>query len=90
MKVIEFDYTDAKGKKTHRVALALTSPSESYYTIDLQELSQEEQGQFLAEMRKAKEQYDIHVAELMAEYDIKHNFRRFLASNMENIVAETY
>lgn len=90
MNILEFDYTDAKGKKTARTVLELSHPTELYLTIDVAELSPDRQLYLIADLKFLKERYDKQVAEVMANYDIKHNLRNFNSKMMENIVVEAY
>lgn len=90
MKILEFNYTDAKGSKTKRTVIELVPATDSPLTIDVAEMSPEDQLALLDDLKAAKAIYDEHIAEIMARHDVKHNFRRFLAERMENIVEETY
>lgn len=90
MNILEFDYTDAKGKKTKRTAVELSHPTDLYLTIDVAELSPDVQLALIVDLKFLKERYDKQIFDVMANYDIKHNLRNFNVEKMENIVVEAY
>lgn len=85
MKTVEFTYTDAKGKTTSRSLLALISPSIAYEGIDVSEMSTDEYMSFLTKCKKLQDEYITAIQAIQAEYDLAHNYRRFLVERMTDI-----
>jgi len=90
MNILEFKYTKDDGKVSQRAFVELKEPSKNYFGIDITELDVDLQVAFGKDMAFLKERYDKQIADVMANYDIKHNFRAFDPVKMENIVVETY
>lgn len=90
MNILEFKYTKDDGKTSQRTFVELNEPSKNYFGIDITELDVDLQAAFGKDIAFLKERYARQIADVMANYDIKHNFRAFNPAKMENIVAETY
>jgi hypothetical protein len=85
MKIMSFTYTKANGNKSFRTVAALSEPSENVFGIDITELEDERQGQFLYELEMLVEKRKMEMEKLMADFDIKSNYRSFKPSGMSDI-----
>lgn len=90
MKIVEFDYTDLKGKDSHRVLLVTGTPSNKYSGIDLTNTDEEEAGMFINEYASLQDTFNQAVENLKEKYDLKHSFRQFIDTNMKNITYDNF
>jgi hypothetical protein len=88
MKILEFKYTKDDGRVSQRTVVELSPPSKNHFGIDISELDIDLQLAFTKDMNFLKTRYDRQIADVMANYDIKHNFRNFDPSKMENLIVE--
>lgn len=88
MKIAEFDYTDGKGKQSHRVILINNEPSETYAGVDVTSLSNEDIGMMVTEYNALITEFQYKVEALKTEFDVLHNYRQFLPSRMTNLTVE--
>jgi hypothetical protein len=89
MKLATFGYTDLKGKKSNRVILVSSMPSNKLSGIDVTELSDEEVGTFANKYDSLHDEFIAKVQELKASYDLKFNYRQFLESGITDLTTET-
>lgn len=82
--MIEFDYTDAKGKHSHRHFWVLSAPSDSYYGYDLTEFDPDEREVYMEALEELMSDFYRGVSEL----GLKHNFRRFKEERVELVSDE--
>jgi hypothetical protein len=82
MKYTEFTYTDAKGKVTDRKVLVIQEPSNKLMGIDVSELSEEDRDSFSDEYEEILADFLYAVETLKSDYDVKHNLRQFIESNI--------
>lgn len=87
MKLVEFDYTKANGKKSQRAVLVVHEPSELLAGIDVSELDAECLADFLQDYRQVKNREHEAMMQVIHKHDLKHNFRQFYPDRMQN--AET-
>lgn len=87
--MITFKYTKKENDVSNRVFIPLVTPAaKNYFGIDITELSDEDQGIFMAEMSIIKEENNAKINALMKKFDIVHNFRAFSPEKMSDIVNE--
>ena len=84
----EFNYTDAKGKKSHRVVYVTSKPTDKLSGIDLSELSQVDQARYSLAHDALLQEYLDNVAALQAAMDVKHKYRQFFPNKMESVIEE--
>jgi len=83
--MLKFEYTDNKGKHSHRVVFPIVEPGDSYLAIDLSEFDEDEQKAYAEELKMIEEQVkELWSAEL-DRLGLKHNWRRFKTERMENV-----
>lgn len=86
MKYTEFTYTDAKGKVTKRKVLVIQEPSNKLMGIEVSEIDVADRAAFAAEYDKLLQQFIDAVEDLKADFDVKHNLRQFIDSNIKDRV----
>lgn len=85
MKTITFTYTKKDGSISSRTLLAQVTPGDKYAGIDISDMDPNEAQNFVSDMHFEYGEYLTIVAKRVAAYDLKHNYRQFLASGMSNI-----
>lgn len=85
MKFAKFKYTDTKGKITNRQVLVIQEPSDKLLAFDVAELDEVEVAEFAEAYEAAKQAFVAQIEVLKQEYDLKHNFRQFIANKIENL-----
>lgn len=88
MNIITFDYTNADGKVSQRVISPVVVPSTMWEGTDLSELSTEDQVLYCQELGKLVDFHKERIAALQQEFDLKHKYRRFDPSKMQDVVTE--
>lgn len=88
MKLIEFTYTKADGSQSSRAVIELQQPSKYMEGLDVTQLTEGEFAVFIEAYRKLKNSQHEATMELLAKYDLKHNYRRFIPENMEAVTTE--
>ena len=86
MKYTEFTYTDAKGKVTQRKVLVVQEPSNKLMGIEVSEMEPTDRDAFAAEYDDLLQQFIDAVEDLKADFDIKHNLRQFIETNIKDRV----
>lgn len=85
MKTATFNYTDAKGKESHRELLVLQTPSDKYSGYDIAELSDINVGNFIRAYEELQELHKANIATLLQAYDMNYKYRTFFEKNMTDI-----
>lgn len=85
MLVYTFDYVNAKNVSSTRTLVPVTVPCAFYEGIDVSELSQAEQAEYITELEKVKQEYHNQLAYLENKFDLKHRYRRFKPESMTNV-----
>ena len=89
MNFMTFTYTKADGKISTRAFLPLVVPNTMYEGIDISELDDDQQGDFVAQMEAIRSKYLAEMAVVQAAFDVKNMYRRFDSTKMTNVVKET-
>lgn len=88
MKLIDFSYTDLKGKQSTRKVLVVQEPSDKISGIDVSEASDQTVVEFALAYEAARQAFLAEVSALEKAYDLRYRFRQFFPSKMENAVTE--
>jgi hypothetical protein len=88
MKVKEFTYTKANGDVSQRVLVELVTPSEHVEGIDVTNLDMDRYAEFTTELKAIEQELFNRRMALYSDFDLQHNYRRFLPSNMTNVTTE--
>lgn len=75
-----FKYRKPNGDESHRDVFVISSPSESYLTIDLSEFDDDEKEEYLDELENAKQ----YLADIINELGLKTNYRNFRNDRIVN------
>jgi hypothetical protein len=84
MKIAKFTYEDLKGKVTERKVLVISEPTNKVSGIDIGELAAAEQQEFAEAYQQLLNTFVAEVSALKAAWDVKHNYRQFIADRMTN------
>lgn len=87
-EIISFTYRKANGEVSNRQLVPFTKPGRFFSGIDVSELSEEEQGRYLAALEKVREAYQIELAKLADTFDLNHRYRQFAEDRMTIINIE--
>ena len=88
MKILNFDYTDAKGKQSKRVLYPTQLPTSYFAGTDMTTLDDEQIVQYTQARDELHKEYLAKIAALDTEFDLKFQYRQFNSDNMKNIVPE--
>ena len=88
MKIKEFTYTKPNGDVSQRTLVELVTPTDSIEGIDVSELDVETYGEFIVKLKALEDEIYNRRMELYADFDLGHNYRRFLPSRMTNVTTE--
>lgn len=88
MKIKEFTYTKPNGEVSERTLVELVSPTEHVEGIDVTELDMDTYADFVTKLRELESNLYAQRMALYSEFDLAHNYRRFLPSRMTNITTE--
>lgn len=88
MKLVDFSYTDLKGKQSTRKVLVVQEPTDKLSGIDVSESTDQTVVEFALAYESARQAFLAEVAALEKQYDLKHRFRQFFPNKMENATTE--
>jgi hypothetical protein len=88
MKVKEFTYTKLDGKVSQRTVLELVTPTEHIEGIDVSNLDMDSYAQFVQKLKTIEDELNSRRMTLYADFDLQHNYRRFVPSRMTNVTTE--
>ena len=88
MEIKTFTYTKNDGKQSTRTVLEIVKPCNFMEGIDMSELSEEEQGEFVANVSTAYEEFRAKMVNLQHEFDLRGNYRRFDVLKMTEVKTE--
>jgi len=88
MKLVEFTYTKANGDQSNRAVIELQQPTTHFEGIDVSQMPESEFATFVQAWRELKNAQHEATLALLAEHDLKHDYRRFIPERMTNITTE--
>lgn len=88
MKIKEFTYTKPNGEVSQRTLVELVSPTEHIEGIDVSELDMDSYAKFTKKLNELENEISAKRLALYAEFDLSHNYRRFVPSRMTNVTTE--
>lgn len=88
MKFVEFTYTKPDGSTSKRALIPLVSPSEYIEGIDVTQLSESDFADFCREFSALKVDHHNQVMEKLAQYDLRHNYRKFNPKQMTDVTSD--
>ena len=88
MKIKEFTYTKPNGDVSNRVLVELVTPTDSIEGIDITSLDVETYAEFINKLKQLEDEVYNRRMALYADFDLAHNYRKFLPSRMTNVTTE--
>jgi len=88
MKIKEFTYTKPNGDVTQRTLVELVSPTEHIEGIDVSALDMDSYAEFIQKLNDLEKEIYSKRIELYNQFDLNHNYRRFIPNRMTNVVTE--
>jgi hypothetical protein len=88
MKFVEFKYTKADGSVSDRAIIELVTPTKYVEGIDVTQLPEVEFAAFTTAMAEMKRTQHEQTMQLLADFDLKHNYRKFIPEQMTNVISE--
>lgn len=85
MKFLEFIYTKTDGSQSKRAVIELVTPTQFVEGIDVSELDQDSFADFCREFAALKADQHNQTMEKLAQYDLRHNYRRFIPEQMSDV-----
>ena len=88
MKIKEFTYTKPNGEVSQRTLVELVTPTEHIEGIDVSDLDMDSYAEFTKKLNALEHLITEQRMALYAEFDLSHNYRRFVPSRMTNVTTE--
>ena len=88
MKLIEFTYTKTDGTKSQRAVVELLQPNKYVEGIDVTQMPEDEFAHFCREFSSMKAAQHEETMALLEQFDLRHNYRRFIPEQMESVQAD--
>jgi hypothetical protein len=88
VKIKEFTYTKPNGDVSQRTVVELVSPTEHIEGIDVSELDMDNYAQFVTELKALEDRLYNQRMALYSQFDLSHNYRRFVPQRMTNVTTE--
>lgn len=88
MKLIEFTYTKTDGSISQRAVVELVQPSKFFEGIDVSHMGHDELAEFCSEFGAMKTAQHEQTLELLKQFDLKHNYRRFIPEQMQMVTTD--
>lgn len=85
MKLIEFTYTKQDGTKSQRAVIELVQPTKYIEGIDVTQMPESEFAMFCQEYSAMKAAQHEETLALLNQFDLKHNYRRFIPEQMASV-----
>jgi hypothetical protein len=85
MKIVTFQYTDAKNKTTERTVLVTQTPQTNMAGIDVSELDVFQVMDAACEFNIAWTEYLEKVEAIKQEFELQHRQRNFVPERMQNV-----
>ena len=88
MKIKEFTYTKPNGDVSQRTLVELVWPTEHIEGIDVSELDMDTYAEFVQQLKMFEDAVYASRMKLYADFDLSHNYRRFVPQRMTNVTTE--
>lgn len=85
MKLVEFTYTKSDGSQSERAVIELVQPTKFFEGIDVTGLPEAEFVNFCSEFGKLKAAQHEQTIAMLEQFDLKHNYRRFIPEQMGSV-----
>lgn len=88
MKLLEFTYTKQGGDVSKRAIIELVTPTQFVEGWDVTSLTETEFAQFTETMGALRRKQHEETMQLLQDFDLKHNYRRFKPEGMSDVQVE--
>ena len=88
MKLLEFTYTKSDGTTSSRAIIELQQPCKYVEGIDVSQMPENEFADFCREFSLMKTAQHDETMRLLEQFDLKHNYRRFIPEQMQVLTSE--
>jgi len=88
MKLVEFTYTKQDGSVSKRAVIELVTPNKFMEGLDVTQLDEVTFAEFSQKMSSLKKTQHEQTMQLLADFDLKHNYRRFKPEAMTDVQVE--
>jgi hypothetical protein len=88
MKLLEFTYTKQAGEVSKRAVIELVTPTKFVEGWDVTGLDNNEFANFAQAMGELRRRQHNETMQLLQDFDLKHNYRRFKPESMTDIQVE--
>jgi hypothetical protein len=88
MKLLEFTYTKSTGEVSKRAVIELVNPTKFVEGWDVTNLDNNDFARFVESMGALRRRQHEETMQLLQEFDLKHNYRRFKPEAMLDIQVE--
>jgi len=88
MKFVEFKYTKTDGSVSDRAIIELVTPTKYIEGIDVSQMPENEFADFCREFSALKAVQHEETMAMLNQFDLKHNYRKFIPEQMTNVVSE--
>ena len=88
MKLLEFTYTKQGGDVSKRAVIELVTPTSFVEGWDVSSLDNNEFARFAQSMGELRRRQHEETMQLLQEFDLKHNYRRFKPESMSDVQVE--
>jgi hypothetical protein len=88
MNFLEFTYTKADGTQSKRAVVPLVNPTKFVEGIDVSQMSEDEFAVFCREFSALKSAQHEQTMAVLEQFDLKHNYRRFIPEQMSDITTD--
>lgn len=88
MKLLEFTYTKQAGDVSKRAVIELVTPTNFVEGWDVTSLNEGEFAKFTETMGALRRRQHEETMQLLQDFDLKHNYRRFKPEGMTDVQVE--
>jgi hypothetical protein len=88
MKLLEFTYTKSGGDISKRAVIELVTPTQFVEGWDVTNLDESEFAKFTQVMGDLRRRQHEETMQLLQDFDLKHNYRRFKPEGMTDVQVE--
>jgi len=85
MKLVEFTYIKTDGSTSQRAVVELVQPTQFFEGIDVSHMGHDELAEFCSEFGAMKAAQHEQTLSLLNQFDLKHNYRRFIPEKMASV-----
>jgi hypothetical protein len=85
MKLVEFSYTKQDGSVSKRAVIELVTPNKFMEGWDVSQLDEHTFAEFTRHMGELRRRQHEETMQLLNQFDMKHNYRRFKPEAMADV-----